>query len=412
MRSIVGTAYGKGLDLNAPNAVNLEGDRSGRYLTIRTDYAVKMFEKFSVKEGDVLGDTLDLYSHLITGRDLKARFGSLTTPKHVLQSRKVGCVWNPKGKIRNQIEEVNTYPVELMMEQCPDFLWDSCLETLLGTGNSKNRMDTEEARAILAQIIQKIYLGLGNSFHSLAHFSNHPLIASREAAGGFVVSDDEWDAYYGQQTDTELKGIVTLLDELRAAGEKGYDVDLPNSAFNAAGEYTGDIVDFLNALMKNAPSAEMRLLIRNGYSAGQAKRFPAILLSSALFDAYEKYLIDTYTHSERMLGYFLQREDGTPVLQPNMLQYKGMPVINWDASTAFDETVGAVSHRAAIVAPGAFGVASDITELAQYEGMGMLIEQSTRLQEKGKIYMNTTFRVGSAIAQDMICYAANNRLTA
>lgn len=410
---LTGTAFGKGLDLNAPGAVILEGDRNGRYLSIRTEYAVKLFEKFAVKEGDIIGDELGLYSHLIMGRDLKARFASLTTPKHVLQSRKSGCTWNPKGKIRNQIEEVNTFPVELMMEQCPDALWDNCMEVLLGEGTGKYSLQsTEEARALLAQIISRIYLGTGNSFHGLANFSNHPLIDSRESAGGFVVSDAEWDDYYDQQTSTELKGAITLMDELRAQGERGFDLDLPDSAFNASGEYTGDIIDFLGALQKSAPSAEMRTLIRNGYQVGRGVQFPAIYLSAALFEAYEKYLIDTYTHSDRMLSYLLQREDGTTVLRPNMLTYRGMPVVNWDVSTAFDETVGAVSHRAAIIAPGAIGIASDVSDLQQYDGMGMQIQQSTHIKDKGKIWMNTTFRVGAAIAQDMICYAANAKLTA
>ena len=48
---------------------------------------------------------------------------SLTTPKHILQSRKNGCTWNSKGSVSVDLTDITLCPVEYMGEQCPDAFW-------------------------------------------------------------------------------------------------------------------------------------------------------------------------------------------------------------------------------------------------------------------------------------------------
>ena len=82
----------------------------------------------------------------------------------------------------------------------------------------------------------------------------------------------------------------------------------------------------------------------------------------------------------------------------NVLVVDNMPVIRWDAHVPFDKITGAKSHRMAIVAPGVFGVLHDVDDLKQWDDMGLMLEQSQMLKDKGKIYMTTTLRWGAAIA--------------
>ncbi|WP_460235973.1 hypothetical protein, partial [Bacillus cereus] len=90
------------------------------------------------------------------------------------------------------------------------------------------------------------------------------------------------------------------------------------------------------------------------------------------------------------------------------LVYDGMPVIQWDAHAEFDALTGVQSHRVAIVAPGVFGVLHDVPSLDLFAGQGLMVEQSTRLQDKGKIFMTTNFRWGAGIANtDFVVMASN-----
>ena len=93
---------------------------------------------------------------------------------------------------------------------------------------------------------------------------------------------------------------------------------------------------------------------------------------------------------------------------PNVLTFKGIPVVMWDASTTFDEIVGTKCHRVALVAPGNFGRASDVRSLRQYDGMGLQVVQKLDPPYNGKIYMDTTLRWGAAIADlEFVSYARN-----
>ena len=93
---------------------------------------------------------------------------------------------------------------------------------------------------------------------------------------------------------------------------------------------------------------------------------------------------------------------------PDVLNFKGIPVVVWDASTAFDEIVGTSYHRVALVAPGNFGRATDVRNLRQYDGMGLIMVQKLDPPDNGKIYMDTTLRWGAALAdKDYTVYARN-----
>ncbi|MFK5283121.1 hypothetical protein ACI3PL_26480, partial [Lacticaseibacillus paracasei] len=67
---------------------------------MQTESALRFFQNFAVKNLDQDARDLGLYADVNLGRDLKARFASFTTPKHLLGARSNGCTWNPKGGVR------------------------------------------------------------------------------------------------------------------------------------------------------------------------------------------------------------------------------------------------------------------------------------------------------------------------
>lgn len=381
---------------------------SARTISVQTESAMQIFDNIAVLETDRFARELGLYGDVVLGRDLKGRFGSFTTPKHLLSNRKNGCTWNPKGGMRMNVEEFPTCPVEFDGEQCPDVFYGTCFERLFGPGNDvRDFSATAEGQDILSAMLTKIYQGLGNSFFDLYNYANNPMISTANTEGFYGVSVEEWEDYVDQMLSGECGGIITQLDELAAAGESYYDMSIPLADVDvAAKKYTGDIIEFLEDL-KDQASAELQSAMDTGVMINGVNRMPIILLTPNLFRAYKAWITAQAGTNELAYRYALERTDGTTSITGNILMYDGMPVIRWDAPARFDAITGSLTFRAAIAMPGVFGVLHDVSDLMQFTGMGLLIEQSTRLADKGKVFMTTNFRWGAGIAnKDFVSHAS------
>ena len=171
--------------------VTLDRTRDTRYFEMRTEAMMRFFDKVAIKYGDVNADMLGIFGRMNIGRDLKARIGSLTTPNHLFSNRKNGCVWTPKGRVRLNTTEVETCPIEVNMEQCPDGLWGDCMEMLFGTGNDvRDLRGTPEGEALFQQFLRQVFIGIGNSFFMYTAFSNHPMIETANTLGFYTGADD------------------------------------------------------------------------------------------------------------------------------------------------------------------------------------------------------------------------------
>ena len=255
--------------------------------------------------------------------------------------------------------------------------------------------------------LREVFIGAGNSFFMYTAFSNHPMIDTANTLGFWSENTDadDWAAFYDQMTSTTCGGYITLLDDLAAEGHKGFDVVISDSDIDSNGRYTGDIIAFLEG-MKAKAKGDFRAMIRSEQRPGTPR--PIFLLSDALFDAYREHIRVTYTGISEGYRFLITGTDGSVVRMQNILDFDGMPVARWDVSERFDSITGATSHRAALIAPGAFGIAYSGDVARQYSGMGMKILQRLEAPYQGKIYMDTTLRVGAALADvDFIIYGNN-----
>lgn len=388
---------------------------TSRRITVTTESTLNIFENVAVVQRDQYARQLGLYGEVSVGRDLNARFLSFSTPKHLLSPRKNGCTWNPKGGLRMNIDSFPTCAVEFDGSQCTDTFYGTCLERLFGPGNqSKDFYSTPEAQAVLAQMLTRIYQGLGNSFFDLYNFANHPLIDLANTNGTYAVSVSEWEDYVDQMLADDTTGrnacagLVAQLDALKAAGNPYYTMDIPTADITVAtNKYTGSFIDLIEDL-KSAASPELQTAIDSGMMVGNQLLYPIILATTAEFNAYKDYIRSLAGTNELAYRYMIEGSDGTTMLERNVLRYDNMPVVRWDAHTSFDKIVNVQSHRVAIVSPGVFGVLHDIDPLSQFEGLGLIVEQSMLLRDKGRIDMTTNFRWGAGIADPNFCVMASN----
>lgn len=398
-------------------ALSIDSNAAGNFVRVKTGAWLNVFNRFGIVQGDVTKNELGLYTQLKVDGYGKAKFLHFKQPNHLFRPRQNGCAWNPNGRVRSGLVTVDTCPIEYQGEECPDAFWGDCMEALFGPGNQvRDLYSSPELQAIMRDALVNLALGLGNSFHELAHFGLHPLIEQADTDGTFAVDESRWDDFYNQMIGPEDRpnncaGIVTLLDQLADDGEEGFDFEIPDGDIDANNNYTGDIVELFESLI-NGAKTELRTMARRGINYGAVKRYPIILATSPEFRAYKKHLTENFAYNPDLLNFTLMGEDGSMRMMPGVLHYEGIPVVEWDESTIFDEIVGTKCHRVALVAPGTFGVASDVQDIGGYLNKGTGLEVVQRLGGgagfMGKIYMTTTLRWGTALAdKDFVVYARN-----
>lgn len=398
MATVQGGAWG----LDQPlDAVTIDTIGTSNYIRVRTGAWLHIFNQAAIIEGDITNETLGLYSRLIVDGEGKAKFGSIKTPHHLFRPRQNGCVWSPNGKLRIGLTEFDTCPIEYQGEQCPDAFWNSCYEALFTEGRGVRDLESGQIAEIVAAALRQLAIGLGNSFFELYNFASHPAITTADTNGTFLVDDERWEDYFAQMVGDSSRpmscsGIVTILDELADAGETYYNITIPATDFTA-GEYTGDVVALFNQMV-DAASPMLRTMARRGVGSGANRRYPIMLVTENLYRAYQDYLLTTFPQIPNILNYFITGSDGLISTVPGVLNWNGIAVVSWDAVTAFDEIVGTNSTKICLVAPGTFGVASDVRNLNQYQGMGLRMVQKLDPPDNGKIYMDTTLRWGAALA--------------
>ena len=383
---------------------------AGNTIALQRESAMIVYDNVVATNTDQYARMLGLYSAVNLDRNLEGVFASLDTPKHLFSSRKKGCAWNPKGKVRMNVETFPTCPIQYQGEQCPDSWYDNCFEKLFYGGNGVTEMaGTPEGQRLLAKMIEAIYRGLGNSMFDLYNFAGHPLITNANTNGTYRVGADEWEDYTDQMLSGTCGGLLTQLDALKSEGVQGYTSDVPYNT--TTGAFSGTFADLFNTV-KDSAGADFQTMIDNGVFINGVKRMPIILVTKSIYQAYKNFITAMAGTNELAYRYMIEGETGDPRLERNILMYDGLPVIQWEAVSKFDAILGTTSHRMAIVAPGNFGVLSNVQDLPgmQFNGMGLVIQQSPLLRDGGKYDMATHLRWGAGIANTDLAAMASTIL--
>ena len=375
--------------------INLIDNNGTKTMLIPQETAVVLFRKIAIQETNYRLNELAMYSFGSVGRSRKASFLSLQGPKHLIQKRGAnGCTWTPKGKITNQITEIDMAPVKVEMEICPDALWDSCFENILEVGNGVNDFyASTEGQELLNHILTLVYTGLGNSYAELVEFGKHPLIDDADAGSWFTIGQDEWNDYKDQQT--AVAGFMTLVDDLKAEGHANFGYSINQADMNGA-DFTGDSMALLTRVI-NAAKGELSTYLKK---AGVGMPMATISVSTGIYDRLEEQFISQYNAIPE--SYYFKINGVQPLANgltsmPGVLKYKGCWVVRRDDWAAFDDITGTTTHRALLSVPGNFGLVHDVSDVQQFNGQGLVIQKSPLLKDGGKIWMKTNYDVATAI---------------
>ena len=357
-------------------------------MEVPRDAATILFRKHAIVDQSY--DQLPMFSLQSVGNSGVASFMNFTAPEHILQPRRNACSWLPKGKIGTKQTSFSITPVEVDMEQCPDAFYGNCWERIFGPGiDINNLMGTEAGRKIADELLRLVYEGLGNSTHELLEFGQHPIIDYTENNAWSPVAAEKWADYKNQQ-DT-LGGRITMIDQLKTDGLDNANVDI-DSYVDATGAFTGDVFDFLEALI-NARPAEFEIAedSPNGMIKG------VIEMDKVSFAALGAQLLDRFTTIPDTWKLFVMGENGQMRLR-NYLFYNGYAIMPQTSWSKFDAITGTKTRRALLSYPGVHGIGYDVPDLKEYGGIGLRMQQHNYDQRlKGLISLYTGYKIGYSL---------------
>lgn len=401
------------LELNSPNgngSVILDMERgSGRFLSLSTESALNVFKRTTINRNPLVNNVFNLFQFVEADLNGKFRYASFGSPKHIITSRRAGCVWNPKnGSIDFVSGEIVTSDLEVQNETCPDAVWNSCWKSIAGKGlDSKDFYATTEGATLIRQLIDGVFEGIGNGIADLVWFGMHPLIETANTSESYLaanITQTEWDLYYDQMQQTG--GILTIVDSLKANGENNYTVDIGSYV---GSEYTGATKTLFDNLLKRRPT-QMRLYDNRATSPEGRS---AIYVSRSVYQKYFDDVIAQNGNIPETFYLFLQGEDGKHIRQRGVLEYKGHYVVEMDEWDMLGDMTNTYTHRAILTVPRNFAIAATANRLDadglanQYNGMGMEVIQRLGAPYQGKVYMNAMFELGTAlIDQDYVINAS------
>jgi hypothetical protein len=389
------------------------GTVTGRYMSLNTEAALNFFRNISIVKTNILMNSFGLFTFQQAGRDGQVRFANFNAPKHLLTKRRNGCSWISKGKINMGTKSFDLCPIEYNGEECPDTFYGTCLEKLLGPGNQKrDLLSTPESQALFQEIVSLVYQGLGNSFYDLAYYGQHPLITEADTNDWYTVDDEEWADFTDQQE--ACGGIMTLVDAWKTSGHEQYNVPIYDAEVSAdRTAFIGTATDLFDRVLNQQNTAMKLLSRRENVSLNGRMNRPVILCDSKIFSKYEDELAIQFTHIDAQFEYFLNAKyceavgcDNSMPMQ-GVLRYKGHLVVRMDEWEEFDEMLGISTFRCMVVTPGVFALGYDVPSIDQFGGLGLNVTQKLDAPYKGKVFMDTTFKMrATVINEDYIVNAS------
>lgn len=374
------------------------GNETSNLLTIETGTALQIIRDYSVLKPDLGMNILGLHTGVQVGPDNKAKWGKFRAARFAARKRDSSCAWNPGGGTKFDVESVDVCGKQHQSEFCVGTLWDSCWEKLLAIGVDANDIEaTAEGSRLLSILIEKEYETIGNDYYDLAYFANHPTIAESETNGYWVengVDATDWNNYHTMQTQDSCGGIMTVAESLKT--DEGFDhfnVEISTSDVNGK-TFTGDAIALLRTVISKR-TADFKTWSKSRFDSPIAR--PIISVTEGIFNRYKEQLTAQFNGIPQGYQLLVGGEGGIQMPMADVLMFDGYWVVNRTDWATLDAMTGMTSHIVMMTAPGVLGIAYDVSPMAQYRGMGLVVNQWNAAPYLGKTFFHTNYKVGAAI---------------
>lgn len=398
--------------INLPNNIGnafFSNTDSTNLLTIETGAALQILKDYAVLNPDLGANQFGIHSYVNVSNENKVQWGRFRAAENVARERDVTCTWNPGGGVQFSTESLNVCSKQHQTETCVGELMDSCWEKLLAIGvDITNISASAEGATLLGIILQKEYETIGNDYYKMAYFANHPTITESDTQNywmqGSAPDGDKWESFVTMLTQGDCGGIMTLAEYNKTVkGLNNFNVPIERTDVSGS-EYTGDALALIRKVIRSQPPS-MKIWSKTRTSPGMSTR-PLISVTTGI---YQK-LLSEYTQMFNGIpqGYQLQTQGEYGwQLMPGTLLVDGYWVIERDDWSILDAMTGMTSHIVMMTAPGVLGIASDVSPMKQFKGMGLIMTQHNVPPFLGKTYFHTNYKLATAILDtDYVVYGS------
>jgi len=393
---------------NVGNAkVNVFGTNNGAgTIAIPCNYFTEYFKGYIYGNNVIANNTLKLFTYRGNIKTDKYKMVSLTGTSHLWGDKPENCQFIPKGSIGSRSAEFELHEKVYMGQQCPDEFFGTPWEVLFGTGDPTKILKTAEGMMLLKDIMSIIDMGLKNDFWNMVSMGGNPIIATSEAAGAYKVSAAEFAAFKAQQAN--IGGFMTTADYLRAAGEPNFSVPIAGGDVSGA-SYTGAVNTGLFPAVRAARKPVMTTVARSGMMK------EVWLVSRGIFEKYKSEII-TLT-AQLPVSYELLKSGAASmgIGVDSVLEWDNKWIVAFDEINATDAILGYDTHFVLATVPGNIPILTNenASTLPAGKGFGLIVQQSDRIEDMGKIRMYSHIKVGTGFNNpDLVTYAVRRTIKA
>lgn len=125
------------------------------------------------------------------------------------------------------------------------------------------------------------------------------------------------------------------------------------------------------------------------------KLFPIAQVSYGMFEQLKSQIVGLHgclpeTYKYQVSG--LQVDENGNFMLENAIKWDGIVIMPNDTWELFDDYTGFITHRFLLTMPGVFGLAYDVKQLRQGDGMGLRLYQDLMPPANGMIFMDLYLR--------------------
>lgn len=391
-------------DVTFASAATDTGTPLTRFVQIDQGQALFFYEKIAIAKPAPSANHLGLFTMKSVGNKEKIKIGSLGVPKHLWTKRKNGCEFVPKGGIKTGVQEFTMNALEFDGVECPDALYGDSLETIYGVGlEVENFFATKAGQDVFNMILNRIFLGLGNSMYDLVWNGASPWITEAANNNWYEVEEDEWVDYVDQME--AMGGIITQIDQLKAMGLPHFRIEIKDSEVEGE-NYKGEVGTVLFPRVKKGATKKMIIATKrklNGRSF--------YLVTPSIYNKYKEEIIETYNNIPIAYQVFTTGTTGDKILLEDCLMWDGIYVVCMDEWDEFGVMCNIIQHRVFFTVPGNIALLYDIPMLNESTGFGLEMVQKLDPEYKGKIFLHTTLKLGTGLIDHEFCANASYTLT-
>lgn len=296
-----------------------------------------------------------------------------------------GCTYDNTGSISLDRREITPDPIYMREQFCHDSLLDSCFQHMINYTTGGDITLDEEGVRIFNMLVDELMTNAQLGFRMSALTGQMYNVETVEYSNDNTANLTE----LFKKTHPSVKGLIKLAYDRAQIDAPQLNVNVVNdSDFNAMGQFQGDPIEVVEAIMDKAKKPLRQLYNRGAtISNGRFTFAPLIIASDGYYNAFlDKYKAEgdlSMTNRTKLSKRDLAPENSNMPMEV-MYLYDRIPIIPLSEINGFDQYVAGDLHTLMVVGSGNMQIGASFSSLPQdieNRGIGVMIGRNDDMHD-------------------------------